>query len=136
MSNHSGGCLCGGVRYEVTGPLAPVQLCHCGQCRKAQGAAFGANAPVAIAAFRWLQGEDLLREYRASAGKRRVFCGTCGSPLFSQRDESPETLRLRVGSFDGDGAGPAIGFHIQTASKAAWWCIDDDRPTYPEAGPA
>ena len=35
----TGGCLCGAVRYEVTGPLAPIQLCHCGQCRKAQGSA-------------------------------------------------------------------------------------------------
>lgn len=132
---HAGGCLCGGVRYEVTGLLAPVQLCHCGQCRKAQGSAFGANTPVASAAFRLIQGDDVLREYRASPGKRRVFCGTCGSPIFSQRDDAPEVLRLRVGTLDGDGADLVIGFHIQTASKAAWWTIDDDLPAYPAAGP-
>jgi hypothetical protein len=132
---NTGGCLCGGVRYEVEGPLAPVQLCHCGQCRKAQGGAFGANVPVDGAAFRLIQGEDLLREYRASPLKRRVFCGTCGSPLFSQRDDTPGALRLRVGTLDGDGAGLEIGFHIQAASKAAWWPIDDDHPAYPEVGP-
>lgn len=131
----AGGCLCGGVRYEVAGPLAPVQLCHCGQCRKAQGGAFGANVPVATADVRWLQGADLMREFRASAGKRRVFCGTCGSPLFSQRDEALETLRLRVGTLDGDGAGLEVGFHIQTASKAAWWDIADDRQQYSAEGP-
>ena len=131
----AGGCLCGGVRYEVAGPLAPVQLCHCGQCRKAQGGAFGANIPVASANLRWLQGEDLMREHRASPIKRRVFCGTCGSPLFSQRDDTPETLRLRVGTLDGDGAGLQVGFHIQAASKAAWWPIDDGRPQYPAEGP-
>ena len=117
---HGGGCLCGGVRSEVEGPLAAVQLCHCGQCRKAQGSAFGAN---------------LLREYRASTAKRRVFCGTCGSPLFSQRDGTPEVLRLRAGTLDGDCAGLEIGFHIQTASKAAWWSIDDGRPQHPHAAP-
>ena len=132
----SGGCLCGGVRYEVEGDLAPIQLCHCGQCRKAQGGAFGANVPVATADLRWLQGEDLMREFRASPIKRRVFCGTCGSPLFSQRDEAPEVLRLRVGTLDGDGAGLEVGFHIQTASKAAWWPIEDGRPQYPAEGPA
>lgn len=131
---HAGGCLCGGVRYDVTGPLAPVQLCHCGQCRKAQGSAFGANMPVASAAFRLVQGEDLLREFRASPGKRRVFCGTCGSPIFSQRDDAQETLRLRAGTLD-DGADMALGFHIQTASKAAWWTIDDGRPAYDGAAP-
>lgn len=131
-----GGCLCGGVRYEVEGPLAPVQLCHCGQCRKAQGSAFGANVPVATSAFRLTRGRDLLREYRASPPKRRVFCGTCGSPLFSQLDAAPETLRLRAGTLDGDGAGIEIGFHIQTASKAAWWTIDDDRPQHLHAAPS
>jgi hypothetical protein len=131
---HAGGCLCGGVRYEVTGPLAPVQLCHCGQCRKAQGGPFGANTPVASAAFRLTQGQDLLREFRASPGKRRVFCGTCGAPIFSQRDDAPEALRLRAGTLD-DGADLALGFHIQTASKARWWPITDDLPAYPAAGP-
>lgn len=135
MTARPGGCLCGAVRYEVEGEIAPIQLCHCGQCRKAQGGPFGANAPVATGAFRLLRGGDALREFRASPGKRRVFCGTCGSPLFSQRDAAPEVMRLRVGSLD-DTEGLAIGLHIQTASKAAWWSIDDERPRYPGEGPA
>jgi len=44
-----GGCLCGAVRYRVAALAGPVLLCHCGQCRKAQGSAFAANAPVRIA---------------------------------------------------------------------------------------
>ncbi|WP_337186912.1 GFA family protein [Phenylobacterium sp.] len=135
MAAHGGGCLCGGVRYEVDGPLAPVQFCHCGQCRKAQGSAFAANMPVASTAFRLLQGEALLREHRASPGKRRVFCGACGSPIFSQRDDTPGTKRLRVGTLDGDGADLTHGFHIQTGSKAAWWPIPDGLPAWPEEAP-
>ncbi len=130
----TGGCLCGAVRYEVTGDLAPIQLCHCGQCRKAQGGPFGANIPVAAADFRLVQGEDALREYRASPGKRRVFCGVCGGPVFSQRDDAPQTLRLRAGGLD-DTAGLRIGLNAQTASAADWWPIDDDLPAYPGAGP-
>ena len=129
-----GGCLCGAVRYAVEGEIAPIQLCHCGQCRKAQGGPFGANAPVVTSAFRLLQGQDVLREFRASPGKRRVFCGACGSPMFSQRDDAPETLRLRVGSLD-QTDGLTLGLHIQTASKAAWWPLDDDLSRFPNAGP-
>jgi len=44
-------CLCGGVRYEVTGELGPVALCHCGMCRKATGSAFASNASVARDGF-------------------------------------------------------------------------------------
>jgi len=130
----SGGCLCGAVRFEVDGPLAPIQLCHCGQCRKAQGSAFGANVPVASAAFRLTSGDAALREFRASEGKRRVFCGTCGSPIFSQRDATPEILRLRVGTLDDD-RDLAVGCHIQAASRASWFVIEDELPTWPEAGP-
>ena len=133
--SHAGGCLCGAVRYEVTGELAPIQLCHCGQCRKAQGSAFGANIPVAAADFRLLAGQDALREFRASPGKRRVFCSVCGSPIFSQRDAAPETLRLRAGSLDGPlAARPAL--HIQTDSAADWWTIADALPRHGGEGPA
>lgn len=133
MTARFGGCLCGAVRYEVDGPLAPVQLCHCGQCRKAQGSAFAANVPVPTMAFHLVKGDGALREYRASPGKRRVFCGDCGSPIFSQRDDAPDVVRLRVGGLDDD-RGMEIGFHIQAAFKASWHPIDDDRPAYP--GPA
>ncbi|RAK63629.1 GFA family protein [Phenylobacterium kunshanense] len=130
----SGGCLCGAVRYEVVGPLAPIQLCHCSQCRKAQGSAFGANIPVATASFRLLQGEESLREFRATPGKRRVFCGACGSPIFSQRDDAPEVLRIRAGGLDDD-AGLAVGFHIFSASRSGWDPTDDALPAYPEGVP-
>ncbi|MBU1374759.1 MAG: GFA family protein [Alphaproteobacteria bacterium] len=135
MATRVGGCLCGAARYAVDEPLSPIQLCHCRQCRKAQGSAFGANIPVSADAFRMTQGHDALREYRASPGKRRVFCGDCGSPIFSQRDEAPDVLRLRVGSLDDD-SGLEVGFHIQAASQASWCPIDDDRPAYPGVGPA
>jgi len=135
MTFRLGGCLCGAVRYEVDEPLAPIQLCHCGQCRKAQGSAFTANIPVPTAGFRLTQGEDALREYRASPGKRRVFCGACGSPMYSQRDAAPDVLRLRVGGLDDD-TGLAVGFHIQAAFQAPWRPIDDDLPAYPGAAPA
>ena len=132
---HLGGCLCGAVRYEVEGELAPIQLCHCAQCRKAQGGPFGANIPVATIDFKLIQGQDALHDYRASPGKRRVFCGICGGPIFSQRDDAPQILRLRAGGLDRS-AGLRIGLHSQTASRADWWQIDDGLPNYPDTGPA
>jgi hypothetical protein len=37
-----GGCLCGGVRYRVTGKLGPAGYCHYKQCQRASGSAFAA----------------------------------------------------------------------------------------------
>ena len=36
-AEYTGSCLCGGVAYEIHGKLAPVEYCHCSQCRKTSG---------------------------------------------------------------------------------------------------
>ncbi len=124
----TGGCLCGAVRYRIDGPLGPVVLCHCSQCRKAQGSAFGANAPVSADDFSLLQGAEALVHYASSPGKWRAFCGRCGSPLHSRRDDKPEWLRLRIGTLDEAPAGLRPHAHIHVASKASWDDITDDLP--------
>jgi len=43
-----GSCLCGGVRYEIAGPLSGALNCHCSMCRKAHGAAFRTAWPLAL----------------------------------------------------------------------------------------
>lgn len=103
----TGGCLCGGVRYEYDGVIDEISLCHCSQCRKAQGSAFVAVCPVDAARFRLLAGQALLKEFRAVPHKARVFCSHCGSPVYSA--------------------------HV--ASKAAWEVIADDLPQYPQGRP-
>jgi hypothetical protein len=126
-----GSCLCGGVRYEYDGDISELSLCHCSQCRRAQGSAFVAVGPIEAARFRLLAGAELLTEYRAVPHKARVFCSRCGSPLFSRRDDLPEVLRLRLGTvttpFQCSNA-----YHQHTASKAAWFEITDALPQYPE----
>jgi hypothetical protein len=128
----SGSCLCGGVRFRIEGALAPIQVCHCGQCRKAQGTPFATNLPVGRDRFHLDDGEALLRGYESSAGKRRVFCSRCGSPVYSVRKAAPEVLRIRAGLLDAPlETRPAWHFH--TGSKCNWWPIDDGLPQY-EAG--
>ncbi len=95
-----GSCLCGGVRYEVRGPLEAMARCHCRECRKASGAEFATNASVSTHDFRLLSGESLLREFESSPGQARVFCGKCGSPIFKRITDRPDTLRIRLGCLD------------------------------------
>jgi hypothetical protein len=128
-----GGCLCGAVRYRVSGPLGPVVLCHCGQCRKAQGSAFAANAPMRTDDFMLLRGADALTAYASSPGKWRSFCHHCGAPIHSRRDSAPGVLRLRLGSLDDTSATTGAlqpTAHIHVASKAPWWPITDDLPQH------
>ncbi|HEY8520749.1 MAG TPA: GFA family protein [Gammaproteobacteria bacterium] len=127
---HAGSCLCGAVRYEIEGELGDFGYCHCRSCRKASGSAFGANASVDRARFRLVSGEAALRRYESSPGKIRVFCGTCGSPIYAYLERSPDVLRLRLGTLDTPFAGRPKA-HIFVADKAPWDVIADDAPQYP-----
>lgn len=129
---HTGSCLCGGVRFEIDGELAPIQICHCGQCRKAQGTPFATNVPVETRNFRFTAGEELLRAYQASPGKDRVFCSRCGSPIFSRREALPGMLRVRAGTLDGP-LDTRPQAHFQVSSKANWWPITDSLPQFPDS---
>ncbi|HEX8953868.1 MAG TPA: GFA family protein, partial [Polyangia bacterium] len=73
-STLKGSCLCGGIRYEIAGPLGTVVNCHCSMCRKATGAAYRTRAAVPARAFRWTQGEELLARFESSPGNIRTFC--------------------------------------------------------------
>ncbi|MCU9950425.1 GFA family protein [Pseudomonas sp. PDM13] len=126
-----GGCLCGGVRFEIEGELAPIQNCHCSQCRKAQGTPFVTNIPVDETRFRLLAGNELLRAFSSSPGKQRVFCERCGSPLYSKSEKAPGVLRIRAGLLEGElETRPAN--HAYVASRANWWEIQDSLPQFPE----
>ena len=94
---HSGGCLCGAVRYTAQGPLRDVVYCHCSQCRRQTGLYYAATA-VAKSAFT-LTRDDGLRWFAASDFALRGFCGTCGSVLFWQA-HSLEEVSILAGSLD------------------------------------
>ncbi|HEX3141648.1 MAG TPA: GFA family protein, partial [Rhizobacter sp.] len=117
MSAYTASCLCGGVKFRITGKLAPIQVCHCSQCRRAQGTPFATNVPVVRSAFQLDSGAELLSEYESSPGKRRAFCSRCGSPIYSRRDEMPDTLRIRAGLIH-EALPVRPVAHFCTASKA------------------
>jgi GNAT superfamily N-acetyltransferase len=121
----TGGCLCGGVRFTIAAPLAPLQVCHCRQCQRAQGGAFVAVTVVEAAAFALTAGDDLIEAFVSSPGKQRVFCRRCGSPLFSRRADRPGVLRVRAGAIDAP-LGVAVARHAHVASAADWWPLPDD----------
>ncbi len=126
---HKGGCMCGAVQYEVRGSFGPIVYCHCSVCRKAQGTAFGTNAPIQENDFALLRGAEALKGYESSPGKQRVFCSHCGSPIYSRNQALPGVLRLRVGTLDTPLDVRPVA-HIYATSKANWFEILDGLPQY------
>lgn len=125
----TGSCLCGGVKFRIQGELAPIQICHCEQCRKAQGGPFASNIPVEATAFEWLAGRELLLQFESSPGKLRHFCSRCGAPVYSERSSLPGVMRVRAGLIDGP-LPTQVESHAYVASKANWWPINDDLPQH------
>jgi hypothetical protein len=130
---HLGGCLCGRVRYRITAALGALVYCHCAQCRKAQGVAFGANAPIPLSQFELVSGNEILAAFRGSSDKTRYFCANCGSAMYSYVDGAA-TVRIRVGTLD-PGIDVVPSAHIFTASKAPWVTIQDELDQYVEREP-
>lgn len=56
-TDHTGACQCGDVRYEVTGTLRRLIACHCTDCQRQSGSAFGMTMVVSESDFRLVQGE-------------------------------------------------------------------------------
>jgi hypothetical protein len=122
-----GSCLCGGVKYEISGPLLRAMHCHCSMCRKVQGAAFRSLARVRAGALRWVQGEELIKYFESSPGFFRGFCSMCGSPIANKR--GPDEIGIALGTLDDD-PGLRPERHIYVASKAPWFEITDDLPQH------
>lgn len=126
-----GSCLCGKIKFTITGKINDIVYCHCSQCRKAQGSAFATNANVKKEDFSFISGEDNLTAYNYSADQTKYFCKSCGSPIMSKNINSPDNIRIRLGTIESD-IRERPEAHIFVDSKANWEEICDSLPKFSE----
>jgi hypothetical protein len=123
-SVHTGGCLCGGVRYEVRGPLREVLACHCSQCRRTSG--HYAAMTSADAADLALTRSDTLVWYASSQSAERGFCRVCGGNLF-WKPKGEERTSITAGTLDAP-TGLTMSGHIFVGDKSDYYELDDELP--------
>lgn len=124
----TGGCLCGAVRYRVTGPMGPVVGCHCTTCRRLSGHHVASTSAPSdrveiTGAVAW---------YACSDDARRGFCPVCGSNLFF--DGPGANLSIHAGTLDLP-TGLALAGHIFCAEKGDYYAIADGLKQVPGADP-
>ena len=129
-----GSCLCGGVKYRISGRVGPMSHCHCSMCRKAHGAAFASYARADAANFAIVEGTELVRTFASSSGVERTFCERCGANLQFLEAQQPDKVWIAAGTFDDDPVVRAT-YHLYTASRAPWFEITDTLPQHGEAAP-
>lgn len=118
---NTGCCLCGNVRYTVSGRLRPVIACHCRQCRRTSGFHVAATS----AARETVRIDGDVTWFRSSPTAKRGFCATCGSNLFW--DGPGQNLSIFAGTLDAP-TGLALVGHIYCADKGDYYEIRDDLP--------
>jgi hypothetical protein len=120
-----GGCLCGAIRYEISAPITELRACHCLDCQRASGAGGAVGAPVPKSAFKLVKGAPKRFTKKSDSGRilHRHFCAECGSPLWSERETTPDIVNVRAGTLD-DSSGLKIVMNIWTKSARSWDYID------------
>jgi hypothetical protein len=130
----TGGCLCGAVRYSISGELGPAGYCHCSDCRRVTGSAFNIAAPVRISDFE-LTGRLGSYAHPAESGTMltRYFCAACGSPIYGGSPRHPDVIYVRAGSFD-DPAVIRPNRQSWTRSRVDWAVIPPTITTFNKGG--
>ena len=96
-----GGCLCGAVRYTAHGETEFFLVCHCRDCQKFTGSAFGALVWLPQSAIE-IQGALKTFTKTADNGKPivRHFCPECGSSITEESSARPGMLIVNAGTLD------------------------------------
>ena len=132
----TGGCLCGGVRFEIAEPPRAAGYCHCTRCQGRTGSAVSAQAWVDGRTFGLVHGDELVTCWRhPDGGFEKCFCAECGAHLFSRNPDDPTQMSIRMSAFDGD-PGVRPSWRAYVAYAASWEPIPDDGlPRYEEGAP-
>lgn len=110
-----GACHCGAVAYEAEVDPGSVRICHCTDCQVSSGGSFRTNIVAAGETFRLLSGSPKSYIKTAESGNQRaqVFCGECGTGMWSRAPDGTGPVVLRVGPIS-----QRASFHPRTQI----WC--------------
>ena len=124
----SGGCLCGGVRYRITGECRDIIYCHCENCRRTHGhvAAYTSLPRSELA----LVSQHTLQWYHdESPDTLRGFCNRCGASLFWDAQDDRGKISVAAGSLDDSLELKTIG-HVFVAEAGKYYEIVDGLPRF------
>jgi len=122
MTERTGGCLCGAVRYRIKSDPLATAVCHCTHCQKQSGAMFSTNLIVPESQYEQA-GETKVYQDKGDSGQAvlRCFCAACGSPILSKAGIMPGMVLIKAGTLDDfSGLTPAIEVY---ADHAAAWVV-------------
>ena len=113
-------CCCGACSVEVEGDPVLNALCHCGNCKRRTGSAFGWSAYFADERVVARTGDFRVYQIAASANpQRRWFCAACGTTLLWKVDWRSSETGIAGGCFV-DPPLPAPSVTVSNNGRCAW----------------
>lgn len=133
MTEITGGCLCGKVRWTATAAPMFQGVCHCTDCQRQGGTAFSVVAAFGENDVKITGDMKTYRNIGSSGGEvQRRFCGECGSPIVSVPSNSQGMVFMKAGTLD-DTSILAPMVHIWCDSKHGWFNLPEGAVTFPKS---
>ena len=125
-STVEGGCLCGDVRYRITGEPMGTSICHCDNCRRAGGGVCVGWLVFHCDDFELVKGKPNRYRYRTEEGRPadRGFCGNCGTQL--SYEGGADDIGITTVTLDDPNTYPPK-YQVEVSEKLPWvelWDLD------------
>jgi hypothetical protein len=132
-STKEGGCQCGRIRYRLEGEPLMLAVCHCTECQRQSGSAFGMSLVVPKHALRLLAGTPRTFTRSADSGRTVLcaFCPDCGIRIYHEPTYLRDVVNVKPGTLD-DTSGLVPGAHAWTKRKQSWVLIPEGVPCFEE----
>ena len=124
----NGGCLCGQVQYQITGPRRNIINCHCENCRRTHGHV-SAYTSVDKKDLVMISQQSLKWYHDHSPDTYRGFCEQCGASLFWDARDGNNKMAISAGTLDSGHGLKTIG-HVYVSEAGSYYEIYDDLPRF------
>ncbi|KAJ0417526.1 Mss4-like protein [Aspergillus carlsbadensis] len=125
-----GGCYCGKIRYETSGPIYGMSYCYCLMCQRVHGAPFAPFTNVKREHFHWISTDGLVA-LNLSPYATRTVCGECHAPItmvYHPKDDEVGLVAVTVREEESAMEVPEVQEHIFVGRKPRWYTIGDGAP--------
>jgi hypothetical protein len=123
-----GGCQCGNIRYNIEGKPIGLNVCHCKDCQRQSGSAFGMSLIIYPESFMLLSGHLKEFELQVESGRTKTcaFCPDCGVRIYNR---TSALCSVKAGTLD-DTRSLQPDAHYWTRSMQSWPILGDDIPQH------
>lgn len=92
-------CCCGNLRIKTKGKPAINAICHCNNCKKRTGSAFGISVYFENSQIIEITGKSHIYKINNQSIQNRYFCPNCGTTLYWEVSQFPGKTGIAGGCF-------------------------------------